>query len=155
MKSTAALLFLALAASGRGAAEDDAIAKEFKAIAGTWKLVSAEDGGKATPKADLLAITFTLGTDGKASVRVNGGDEFQTKSIIDPTRKPKTLDIEYMGGLYQGQKQYGIYKLDGDRWTVFSTAPGGKAEDRPKEFDSKTAKGALVVWERVKEEKKR
>jgi uncharacterized protein (TIGR03067 family) len=155
MKSALALSFLVAAAVRLAAADEEAVSMELKSLAGTWKLASAEEGGKATPKAELLAITFTLHPDGKAAVRVNEGDEFQTRSVIDPTKAPKTIDIEYLGGRFKGQKQYGIYKVDGDRWTVFSTPPGGKQEDRPKEFDSKTAKGVLVVWERVKDDKKR
>jgi hypothetical protein len=55
----------------------------------------------------------------------------------------------------KAQKQYGIYKIDGDRWTVSSTPPGGKPEDRPREFDSRATKGVLAVWERVEGDKKR
>jgi uncharacterized protein (TIGR03067 family) len=109
---------------------------------------------KAVPKGDLPAISFTLHADGKSTVRTPDG-EFETSSVIDPSKKPKTVDIEYLGGVFKGQKQYGIYKVEGDRWTVFSTPPGGKPEDRPKDFDSKTAKGGLVVWERIKDDKKR
>ena len=126
----------------------------MKALAGSWKLVAVEVDGKPVPKDDLPAISFTLHPDGKTDVRSPDG-KFQTKSVIDPAKQPKTLDIEYLGGPLKGQKQYGIYKTDGDRFTVFSTSPGGKPEDRPREFDSKTAKGALVVWERVKDDKKR
>jgi uncharacterized protein (TIGR03067 family) len=117
-----------------------------------WR--QAEEGGKAVPKGDLPAISFTLHADGKSTVRTPES-EFQTSSVVDPTKRPKTLDIEYLGGPLKGQKQYGIYKVEGDRWTVFSTPPGGKPDDRPRAFDTKTAKGALVVWERVKDDKKR
>ena len=152
---TVLVSFFLLAASGRLAhADDDAEAKELKALAGSWKLVAVEVDGKPIPKDDLPAISFTLHPDGKSDVQSPDG-KFQTKSVIDPAKKPKTLDIEYLGGPQKGQKQYGIYKTDGDRFTVFSTPPGGKPEDRPREFDSKTAKGALVVWERVKDDKKR
>ena len=150
---TALASILLLATSAGFAADDGAVAKELKSLAGSWKGVAAEEGGKAIPKGELLSITFTLEADGKAAVRVNDGEAFQTLSVIDPTKSPKTIDIEYLGGLYKGQKQYGIYKLEGDRWTVFSTPAGGRPEDRPKGFDSKTAKGTLVVWERVKDKK--
>lgn len=152
---TALVSFFFLAASGGPAlAEDDAMAKELKALAGSWKLVSIEVDGKPVPKDDLPAISFTLHPDGKSNVRTPDG-EFQTKSVIDATKTPKTLDIEYLGGRFKGQKQYGIYKVEGDRWVVFSTPPGGKPEDRPRAFDTRTAKGTLVTWERVKDAKKR
>jgi uncharacterized protein (TIGR03067 family) len=154
MKTALTLLFLLVASTGLTGADDVAVSKEIKALAGQWKLVAVEEGGQAVPKADLLAISFTLHQDGKSTVRTPDS-EFQTSSVIDPARTPKTVDIEYLSGPLKGQKQYGIYKVEGDRWTVFSTPAGGKPEDRPREFNSKAAKGALVVWERVKEDKKR
>jgi uncharacterized protein (TIGR03067 family) len=143
-----------VAAAGPVAADDRAAAKELKSLAGSWKLVAVEAEGQAIPKGDLPAISFTLLPDGTSTVRTPDG-EFQTKSVLDPAKTPRTLDIEYLGGPLKGQKQYGVYKVEGDRWTVCSTPPGGKPEDRPRGFDSKTAKGTLVVWERVKDEKKR
>jgi uncharacterized protein (TIGR03067 family) len=154
-RQSALVSFSLLAASGGpGLADNDVVAKELKARAGSWKLASVEVEGKPVPKGDLPAILFTLHPDGKSTVRTPDG-AFQTKSVIDLSKTPKTLDIEYLGGPLKGQKQYGIYKVEDDRWTVFSTPPGGKPEDRPREFDSKAAKGALVVWERVKDDKKR
>jgi uncharacterized protein (TIGR03067 family) len=136
------------------AADDQAASRELKALAGSWKLVAVETEGQAVPKGDLPVISFTLRPDGTSTVRTPDG-EFQTKSVLDPARTPRTLDIEYLGGPLKGQKQYGVYKVEGDRWTVCATPPGGKPEDRPRGFDAKTATGTLVVWERVKDEKKR
>jgi uncharacterized protein (TIGR03067 family) len=154
MRTALVSFFLLAASGGLAAAADEAVAKELKALAGSWKLASVEAGGQPVPRGDLPAISFTLHPDGKSDVRTPDG-AFQTKSVIDPTKTPKTLDIEYLGGRFKGQKQYGIYKVEGDRWAVFSTPPGGRPEDRPRAFDSKTAKGGLVVWERVKDDKKR
>src|SRR5262245_36872224 len=154
MRTVLVAFSLLAAAGGPALADDDALAKELKALAGSWKLVAVEVEGKPVPRGELPAISFTLYPDGQSTVRTPDG-EFQTKSVIDPSKTPKTLDIEYLGGPLKGQKQYGIYKVEGDRWTVFATPPGGKAEDRPRAFDSKAAKGALVVWERVKHDTKR
>ena len=78
MRLAPALLFVATTTSLLAAADDDAVAKEFKSLAGTWKLVSVEEGGKAVPKDDLPAISFTLHADGKSTVKTPGG-EFQTQ----------------------------------------------------------------------------
>jgi hypothetical protein len=67
-----------------------------------------------------------------------------------------TFDHTPLSGPFKGQTQYGIYKVDGDRWTVVvATRPGAKAEDRPREFRTKDMKGRLMVWERVDGGKKR
>jgi uncharacterized protein (TIGR03067 family) len=138
-------------AGGDAAAGGGGAAKELQSLAGAWKIAAMELDGKAVPKDELPDIAFTLRPDGRAIVRTPDG-EFETLSKIDPSQSPKTLDIEYLGGRFKGQMQYAIYKADGDRWTVFATPAGGKPEDRPKTFDSKSAKGAIVVWERVKKE---
>ena len=51
-------------------------------------------------------------------------------------------------------KQYGIYKLEGDTFTVCITPPGKTEVDRPKDFSTKDSNNVIFVFERVKEEKK-
>jgi uncharacterized protein (TIGR03067 family) len=148
-----AVVFL-VASLVRAEADDKAVKKELKAMQGEWKLVAVEVNGEPIPKDKMLAISFVLEADGKSTVQTPDG-KFQTQSTIDPTRKPKTIDIEYLGGRFKDKKQYGIYKLDGDRMTVVSTGPGGKPEDRPSGFKTKGTKAQMVVWERVKPDKKR
>jgi uncharacterized protein (TIGR03067 family) len=151
MRTAVVLLFLFVVPSGGPVADDAAVAMELKALSGIWKLVSVEVDGKLVASRELADISFTLHPDGKSDVQTPNG-AFQTNSAIDPIKKPKKLDVEYLGGQFKGKTQYGIYKVEGDRWTVFSTPPGGRPEDRPTEFDSKKAKGGLVVWQRVKQE---
>lgn len=136
------------------AADDEALANELKLLSGSWKLVSVEVGGRSLPASELPAVTFTLKPNGISDVQTPDG-EFQTKAVLDPSAWPKTIDIDFLGGKHKGLVQYGIYKIEMDRWTVFYTPPGGRAADRPKEFDSriKTANGGLLVWERKKERK--
>ena len=52
MKTALASLFLLAATGGLSAADDEA-KKEWKALAGSWKIASMEVDGKAIPKADL------------------------------------------------------------------------------------------------------
>jgi uncharacterized protein (TIGR03067 family) len=151
---TMLVLFFAACVCAPAIAEDEVVSQELKALAGTWKLAGEERGGVAVPKDQLFKISFTMHGDGKSTVHVPDG-EFETMSTIDPTKSPKTIDIEYLGGLFQGQKQFGIYKVDGDRMTVFSTPPGSKPEERPRAFDSKTGKGSVLVWERVVDDSQR
>jgi len=136
------------------ASKQDAAAEELASLAGHWKIHSLEYLGKVAPRGEVPAISFTVRPDGTSTVRTPGGD-FDTRSTVDATRSPKTIDIEYLGGELKGKRQYGIYRIDGDRWTVFCTPPDGRAEDRPREFDTTKAIGGMIVWERVKEESKR
>jgi uncharacterized protein (TIGR03067 family) len=135
--------------AGTGGAGAD---KELRALAGKWKLAAAEEGGRPVPKDKLPPISFTVHPDGTATVHTPDA-EFKTRSKLDPARAPKTIDIVYLSGPLKGRRQYGIYKVEGDRWTVFATHFGAKAEDRPRDFSTKQ-KGRLMVWRRVKAEGK-
>jgi hypothetical protein len=102
----------------------------------------------------------TLDSDSKKSPVVNVFTPVRKRGVLTTIGEVHFLatpltSFPGLNKINKGLKQYGIYKVDGDRWTVFRTPPGGKPEDRPREFDSKTAKGGLDVWERVKDEKKR
>ncbi len=154
MKTAIAMFFLLTAFVGLAAADEEAVSKELKALAGSWILVSSEAEGVPAPKDKLPAMSFKLQSDGRATGKTDEG-EIQLSFVVDPLKTPKTIDMEHLSGPTKGQKQYGIYKVDGDRWTVLATPPGYKPKDRPVEFDSKEALGPLVVWERVKDDKKR
>ncbi len=133
--------------------DDAAVQKELKALAGKWKLVAVEENGESLPKEKLPPISFIARADGSASVRTPDG-EHQSKSRLDPDKDPKTIDIVDLSGRFKGQKQYGIYKVEGDRWTVVvATKPGATAEDRPRDFNTRGAKVRLMVWERLKDDK--
>jgi uncharacterized protein (TIGR03067 family) len=134
-------------------AGDDDVAKELKALRGKWKAVALEANGMQLPKEALPDFTFTVGADGKSSGKMPKG-EYESKLVVDPKKDPKTIDNAYESGPHKGQKQFGIYKRDGDKWTVCMTAPGAAEKDRPKTFDTKGTANVVFIFERVKEDKK-
>jgi hypothetical protein len=62
--------------------------------------------------------------------------------------------VTHESGPEKGKKQHTIYKLEGDKFTIFATQPGAPEEDRPTDFDTKDVKAPLMVFERVKDDKK-
>lgn len=134
-------------------AGDDAVRKELKALQGTWKTVGLEAGGKPFPKEAVIDFTFIIGADGK-SIGKMGKVEYQANIRVEPTKDPKTIDNSHETGASKGKKQFGIYKLEGDRFTVCMTPPGAAESDRPKNFDTKDTRNVLFIFERVKEDKK-
>ena len=134
-------------------AGDDA-RKELKALEGKWKTVAMEAAGMQLPKDAVLDFSFVAAANGKATGKTPGG-EFQFTMTVDPKKKPKTIDVVHDSGDNKGQRQYGIYKLEGDKFTVCMTPPGGAEGDRAKEFTSKDGGNVVFVFERVKEEKKK
>jgi uncharacterized protein (TIGR03067 family) len=133
--------------------EKDDVKKELKTLEGTWKAVSMEAGGKELPKDNLPQFTFIVGPDGKSTARTAQGEERATITV-DPKKTPRTIDNRHESGAAKGQKQYGIYMLEGDRWTVCMTRPGAAESDRPKDFNTKGTANVVFVFERVKEKKR-
>ena len=134
-------------------AGNDDVRKELKALEGTWKTVGLQARGREFPKALVFDFTFIIGADGKSIGRM-GKSEYQAKVSFDPKKNPKTIDNAHETGQDKGKTQYGIYKLEGEKWIVCMTPVGAAESDRPKNFDTKDTKNVVFIFERVKEEKK-
>jgi uncharacterized protein (TIGR03067 family) len=126
-------LFLVLAAAVLVGAADpkaDAVKDELKKFAGTWKLVAAnfseEDQKPEQVKTGSLVVEgdhFTL----KFNNEVHKG-----KFVIDPAKKPKTIDVEFTAGALKDSQVKGIYQIDGDTRKSCFAMPN---QDRPTDFD--------------------
>jgi len=126
------------------------VSKELKALEGKWKAVAMEAGGKPFPKEGVPDFTFIVAADGK-SIGQSSQGEYQATITVDPKKGPKTIDNLHESGAQKGKKQYGIYKLEGDKWTVCMTRPGVAEGDRPKDFDTKDTANVVFVFELLKE----
>ena len=134
-------------------AGDDDVRKELKALEGTWKTIGVQARGRAFPKALVFDFTFIIGADGKSIGRM-GKSEYQAKVSVDPKKNPKTIDNAHETGQDKGKTQYGIYKLEGEKWIVCMTPAGAAASDRPKSFDTTDTKNVVFIFELVNKEKK-
>jgi uncharacterized protein (TIGR03067 family) len=135
------------------AADTDDVQKELKALQGKWKTVACEAGGKPFPKDGIPDFTFVVAADGKSTGKTPQG-EFTFTMTVNPKKNPKTIENLHETGAEKGKKQYGIYKLEGDKFTVCLAGPNSAEADRPKDFNTKDTKNVVFVFERVKEEKK-
>jgi uncharacterized protein (TIGR03067 family) len=135
-----------LAAAGDD--KDKAIKEDRKKYEGTWQVVYLEVDGNKTPEDDAKKITVVNEADGKWAIEVEGKVIARGTSEIDPTKKPKTVDLTVTEGDGRGQTALGIYKFEDDTRKV-CLAPAGK--ERPTEFSSTTGSGhILAVLKRVK-----
>lgn len=146
-------VLIVLAAPLLAAGDEDDVKKELKALQGKWKAVALEAGGMPLPKETVPDFMFTIGADGK-STGTMAKSEYSATITVDPKKSPKTMDNAHESGAQKGKKQYGVYKLEGDKLTVCITAPGAAESDRPKSFDTKDTRNVVFVFERVKEVKK-
>ncbi len=126
---------------------EEAVKKDRKLHEGTWKIVALEINGNKAEADDAKKLTVVNGPDGTWSLRSEGNEVAKGTSIIDPTRKPKEIELTQTEGEGKGKPLLGIYEI-GERTRKLCIAPAGK--DRPKEFS--TAEGnehILVTFERV------
>jgi uncharacterized protein (TIGR03067 family) len=131
----------------------DDVRKELKALEGKWKAVALEAGGKPLPKEAVPDFMFIVGAGGKSIGKMSKA-EYEAMMSVDPKKDPKTIDNVHESGVHKGKKQVGIYRLEGDKWTVCMTAPGAAEKDRPQSFDTKDTRNVVFIFERVKEDKK-
>lgn len=117
------------------------------ALEGVWLPSSAELGGKAFPDEVRKSIRLEIKDNGY-TVTV-GGELDRGTCKLDPSTKPKALDITGTEGPNKGKTIPAIYERDGDTLRVCYDLSG---KSRPTEF--KTAEGTqlfLVEYKLQKE----
>jgi uncharacterized protein (TIGR03067 family) len=152
MKRLAALMFVLAIPAALGADNGANMNKELKALEGTWKAVAMEAGGSPLPR-ESISFTYIVAANGKATGQSPQG-EYQAAITVDPSRSPRTIDNVHETGAQKGKKQYGIYKLEGDKWTVCMTRPGVPEGDRPKDFNTKDTANVVFVFQRLQQDTK-
>jgi uncharacterized protein (TIGR03067 family) len=142
------LLFAVTASlTATGDAKDEAIKKDRKKYQGTWQVVSLEVDGNQADEADAKKITVVNEVDGKWGIEVEGKVIARGTSKIDPTTKPKAVDLTVTEGESSGQTAQAIYEF-GDDTRKVCLAPADK--ERPTEFASPAGSGhILAVLKRV------
>jgi uncharacterized protein (TIGR03067 family) len=147
-------LLLALSVMGLVAADelggDDAAKKELEKLQGTWTMAALEVDGKPVPEEKLKSSTLTIKGD-KYIIKVKD-DTHETIINLDPTKKPKEMDMTFTEGANKDKVLKGIYELDGDTFKICRALLPDK--DRPTEFGTWPDKGVfLVTWKRQAPEK--
>ena len=120
--------------------------KDGDTIEGTWLPATAELGGKPFPEEVRKSIKLTV-KDGKYTVMVGKNPDRGTTKL-DPSAKPKAMDITGTDGPNKGKTFLAIYERNGDTLRVCYDLSG---KGRPTEF--KTTEGTqlfLVTYKREK-----
>src|SRR5262245_41243290 len=91
------------------APKDDA-KKDQEKLQGEWTLVSGERDGETLPE-DLVKSLKRTVTGDKVAVSRDGQDLSKGTFTLDPSKKPKTIDVKLEGS---DQPVQGIYEIDGD-----------------------------------------
>jgi uncharacterized protein (TIGR03067 family) len=143
MKTRLLLLPLVLLALAADDSKEDAVKKDLEKLQGTWKMASLEVDGKSVPEDKLKSSTLTIKGD-KYIIHVKD-QTFETQMTLDPTQKTKTIDMKFLDGANKDKTALGIYKIDGDRFTMCRALNPGQA--RPQDFGTwPNTNTFLVVW---------
>jgi uncharacterized protein (TIGR03067 family) len=139
--------------------KEESVKKEKEKLQGLWGFDRFGDGGIINPKDGVPVIEFTLERYDsylleKQDERIvkKAGSEQQATYTLDPTRKPKTIDVTYLTGPAKGKTLHGIYALDGDDLKLAFRYPPGK--ERPTGFASNKDDVGELLFKRAKAEKK-
>jgi uncharacterized protein (TIGR03067 family) len=129
-----------LLVAGQGP-KDDAVKQDWRALQGSWTVVSIEVGGAKVPEEKIGGRDAAF-KDDQYSIH-----DFRLTVKIDPTRRPKTIDMEGRDGNGRPLSMTGIYGLDGDTLKICFAKPGAGA--RPARFETGPRTGAsLIVYKR-------
>ena len=131
-----------------GDAKDQAVAKDLRAFKGTWRLSSKEVDGKKFSEEEIKDVIATTNGEGRFSVR--RGDKVIDEGTVklDPTKKPKTIDVTFTEGEREGKTALGIYEIESDAFRICIARVG---DERPAEFSAKAGSSCtLFVYKRVK-----
>lgn len=127
--------------------KDDAIKAELARLEGSYSCVSLQQG---TDKGDseIIKTLKLVVKDNQWTVYIRGKVSTLATFTIDPTKKPKTIDLTGTMGGDKGEKYLGIYELNGDELNLCI----GDTKSRPSGFDVKRIRERqFEVWKRTKE----
>ena len=122
-------------------------ADDLKNMEGTWKVESAEAGGKKVESENLKEIVVKITGD---RYEVKAKDKVDAGTLkLDEMQKPKSMDATDTEGLDAGKVVKAIYELSGDTLRVCYAIEG---TERPTEFATK--EGSPILMLTYKREKK-
>lgn len=128
-------------------AGDEGKKDDIDLFQGDWVMVSGEANGVKI--ADEQAKAFKRTVKGDKITITRGGEELYRGTFkLDPTKKPKTIDVHVETGPAKGMTRVGIYELDGDTMKICVAQPEAP---RPTEFTGKAGSNQTCsVWKKEK-----
>jgi uncharacterized protein (TIGR03067 family) len=147
LKNALLIGFAIVAVTSVLAAENQAIKKDLAALQGEWSMVSGSADGQQMP--DEMRKQMKRVCKGDETTTTMGERVFlKAKIILDPSKKPKSINYQMTDGATKGKTQLGIYEVDGDTFRACFSAPG---DPRPTDFTTKPGdRRTSSTWKRQK-----
>jgi uncharacterized protein (TIGR03067 family) len=132
---------LAPARARPGKAKDNPVARDLKALEGTWEVVTDEVNGKKASEAGYASPRRIVIAAGKMDLFERGEADLPIK--IDPAKTPKALDVYYPKAMKLNAHDQGIYALDKD--TLKICLPLSGEAKRPTTFSSEGFRRLFIL----------
>jgi uncharacterized protein (TIGR03067 family) len=144
MKLRALMTLIATLSIAADNPKDDAAKKDLEKLKGTWVATSYVKDTKPAPEADLKMMKLVIAGDQVSFTK--GKDLRKSTYKLDPTQKPKAVDIVMIDGPDKGNTLQGIYEISGDELKICLAILN---KPRPKELAAKP-ETILETWKRDK-----
>jgi uncharacterized protein (TIGR03067 family) len=144
MRLKPSIILVAIVSIAADNPKDAAIKKDLEQLKGTWKATTYVKDGKPAPDTDLKMMKLIIAGDHVDFTK--GKDIRKSTYKLDPTQKPKALDIVMIDGPDKGKTLSGIYEITGDDFKICLAVLD---RPRPKEFTAKP-ETILETWRREK-----
>jgi len=141
------LIVLATALAAVADKPKDQATKDLEKLQGTWVMSELEVNGALVAPEKLKGTTLVIKGD-KYIVKVKD-KAHQTTIKLDPSHKPKAIDMYFPAGPEAPKLSKGVYELDGDTFKLCRHQMPG--QDRPTQIGSWPDTNLFVVtWKRQK-----
>jgi uncharacterized protein (TIGR03067 family) len=137
----AGMLALGLLGQAVGQTPEERLKREEEKLAGTWRVTAAKANGVRLQPREVPDMKLTF-KDGKYTVQLAKEKPQEGTYKIDPSKNPKTIDVNRTTGPEQGKKQVGIYELTGNELKICACDASKK---RPTDFDTRDKDGYMVL----------
>jgi uncharacterized protein (TIGR03067 family) len=126
--------------------KENAVKADMKALQGSWTVVSIEVSGTKVPDDKIGGRDAAIKGD-QYSIH-----DFRLAVKIDPSKRPKTIDMDGKDGNGKPLSMLGIYDIEENMLKICFAKPGTK--ERPTKFETRQKTGeSLIVYKRRLEKK--
>ena len=115
------------------------MATDLEKLQGNWNVTSLESDGRRMDGASFAGAKIAIA--GKRFTTVGMGETYEGEVRLHPGTRPKAFDLLFTAGPLKGNRNLGIYQLNGDSWTICLDTHGSK---RPAKFATAGAPGVVL-----------